>query len=156
VTELDDRGALEQRLARFAWLLDSSIRIPGTRFRLGLESLLGLIPGIGDVAGVLLALYIVAGAARLGASKATLLRMGGNIGIETLIGLVPLVGDLFDMRWKANERNMRLLRRHGAAPERAARADRRALLGVLAALLLLSCAIVAAGVWVLVAIGRAL
>ncbi len=99
-----------RRLERVARLLDSAIRIPGTRFRIGVDGLLGLIPGVGDVAGLGLSAYIVVAAARAGASTKTLIRMLANIGVEGIVGLVPVLGDAFDIAWKANERNVALLR----------------------------------------------
>ena len=97
------------RLRRLAWLLDSAIPIPGTRLTIGLDALIGLVPFAGDLLGVLLSGYIVAEAARLGASRSVLARMAFNIAVEGLAGLVPFAGDLFDAAWKANQRNVRLL-----------------------------------------------
>jgi len=103
----DDRT--RRRLARLAWLLDSSIPVPGTRFSIGLDALIGLVPVVGDLVGVLLSCYILGEAARLGASRGVLARMALNIALEGVIGVVPLAGDLFDAAWKANQRNLRLL-----------------------------------------------
>jgi hypothetical protein len=97
------------RLERLAWLLDSSIRVPGTNFRVGLDGIIGLIPGIGDAAGGVLSSYIIAEAARMGVPRSTLIRMAFNVLVEALIGMIPVVGDLFDFAWKANNRNVRLL-----------------------------------------------
>jgi Domain of unknown function (DUF4112) len=112
-----------QRVARLAYWLDDRFRIPGTRLRLGLDGLLGLIPGIGDTATALIASYIVLEAGRLGVPKRTLARMIANVGFDYIIGLVPLLGDLGDIAWKANRRNAHILRDHllarrgkGAAP----------------------------------------
>jgi len=111
-------------LARFAELLDSGIRIPGTQLRFGLDPLIGLIPGAGDAAGAVLAGWILVEAIRLGASRATLVRIAGNIALDAGIGAVPLIGDIFDFAWKANVRNVTLLERHLRDPARAMRADR--------------------------------
>ena len=111
-------------LARFAELLDSGIRIPGTQLRFGLDPLIGLIPGAGDAAGAVLAGWILVEAIRLGASRATLVRIAGNIALDAGIGAVPLIGDIFDFAWKANVRNVALLERHLRDPARAMRADR--------------------------------
>ena len=127
----DERTA---RLRRLAWLLDSSIPIPGTRLTIGIEALLGLIPFAGDLAGVVLSGYIVAEAAALGASRAVLARMALNIAIEGLAGMVPLAGDIFDAAWKANQRNVRLLERWMEAPARAERASLGFVLGIFTAL----------------------
>ena len=101
-----------QRVARLAYWLDDRFRIPGTRRRIGIDGLLGFVPGIGDTATALIAAYIVLEAARLGVPKAVLARMVANVGIDYVIGLVPLVGDLADLGWKANRRNARMLRDH--------------------------------------------
>jgi len=111
-------------LARFAELLDSGIRVPGTQLRFGLDPLIGLIPGVGDAAGAVLAGWILVEAVRLGASRATLVRIAGNIALDAGVGAVPLIGDIFDFAWKANVRNVTLLERHLRDPARAMRADR--------------------------------
>lgn len=96
------------RLRNLSQLLDSSIRLPGG-YRIGLDGLIGLIPGIGDAIGACAGAYIVIRAAQLGASSVTLVRMIGNVIIETLLGAIPIIGDLFDFVWKANNRNVALL-----------------------------------------------
>ena len=117
-----------RKLERLAWLLDSSIPIPGTRFSIGLDALIGLVPFLGDLVGVLLSSSIVGEAARLGASRSVLARMVFNVAVEGLTGLVPLAGDVFDAAWKANQRNVRLL---GAWLEHPARAERSSALFVI-------------------------
>jgi Domain of unknown function (DUF4112) len=112
-----------RKLERLAWLLDSSIPIPGTRFSIGLDALIGLVPFLGDLVGVLLSTYIVGEAARLGASRSVLARMVFNVAVEGLAGLVPLAGDVFDAAWKANQRNVRLLARWLEHPARAERSS---------------------------------
>lgn len=97
-----------KHLRRLSWLLDSSIPLPGG-FRVGLDGILGLVPGVGDALGASLSTYIVVQAARLGASPVQLLRMMMNILLESLVGTIPVLGDLFDFAWKSNQRNMRLL-----------------------------------------------
>jgi hypothetical protein len=97
-----------KRLRAFAWLLDSSIRLPGG-FRIGLDPLLGLIPGLGDALGALLGLYIIYEARRLGASRTLILKMIANMLIDAVIGAVPILGDIFDAAFKANLRNVALL-----------------------------------------------
>src|SRR6185436_18726297 len=92
-----------------AWLLDSSIPIPGTRFTIGLDALIGLFPFIGDMVGVALSSYILSEASRIGVPRSVLLRMAFNVVLEGLIGMVPLAGDVFDAAFKANQRNVRLL-----------------------------------------------
>jgi hypothetical protein len=107
----DEELAL-QRVSRLAYWLDDRFRIPGTRRRIGLDGLLGLIPGIGDTATTLISAYIVLEAGRLGVPKRTIARMLTNVGVDFAIGLVPLAGDLADLAWKANRRNALLLRDH--------------------------------------------
>lgn len=109
---VDARIAKLERLRRVGFLLDNAIRIPGTRFRIGLDPLLGLIPGGGDTAGLILSAFIVLEAAQMGASKSALSTMAFNILLETLVGTVPGVGDLFDATWKSNIRNIALLEEH--------------------------------------------
>lgn len=129
------------RLERLAWLLDSSIRIPGTRLSIGLDALIGLVPFLGDLLGVLVSSYILAEAARLGAGRGVLARMAFNIAVEGLVGLVPLAGDLFDAAWKANQRNVRLLSAWLERPARVERASGLFLLGLAITILALAATI---------------
>jgi hypothetical protein len=103
-TELD-------RLDRYAWMLDSALRLPGG-IRVGLDGIIGLVPGLGDAVSGLLSAYIVLEAHRLGASRSVIARMCANIFFETVLGSIPLLGDIFDIAFKANVRNVLLLRRH--------------------------------------------
>lgn len=105
-------AATLRRLERFARLLDAALRIPGTRFRVGLDGLLGLVPGLGDGLTAALSLYPIVEAVRLGAPTPLILRMLANVGVDTLVGAVPLAGDVFDVVFKANLRNVELLRQH--------------------------------------------
>ncbi len=132
------------RLRRFATWLDAGIAIPGTRIRFGLDPLLGLVPGVGDAAGALLAGWILVEAIRLGARPATLGRIAYNIGLDALIGAIPLLGDAFDFMWKANLKNVALLERHTADPITAGRAD-RAFVAVLGGAVLALCGALALG-----------
>lgn len=132
--EIRRKNELRSRLKRLAWLLDSSIPIPGTRLSVGLEALIGLLPFIGDLVGVLLSSYILGEAARLGASRSVLARMAFNIAVEGVVGLIPLAGDVFDAVWKANQRNVRLLEQWLDGPARAERSSRLLVLGVFATL----------------------
>ena len=110
-----------QRLRRLAWLLDSSIPIPGTSATIGVEALIGLIPVFGDLIGVLLSSYILKEAARLGAPRIVLARMTFNVAVEGLVGMIPFAGDVFDAAWKANQRNVRLLDAWMHQPQKTAR-----------------------------------
>lgn len=119
-----DRSPSFAAVSKFAHWLDDGIRIPGTNLRFGLDPILGLIPGAGDAVGAVLAGWILVEAVRLGASRATLLRIAGNVAVDAAVGAVPVLGDIFDFAWKANLRSVALLERHLAAPARAERADR--------------------------------
>jgi hypothetical protein len=107
-----DAGGRLRRIRRLAWLVDAAFVIPGTRFRFGLNSLIGLVPGAGDAVLGLLSAYIIYEAAQLGLPRAVLLQMVGNVVVEVVGGSIPIVGDLFDVALKANIRNLRLLERH--------------------------------------------
>ncbi len=100
------------RLDRYARILDSQFRVPFTRIRFGLDPLIGLVPVIGDVIGLLLSLYLVIEAIRLGAGPGLVLKMLGNLLAEFVIGLVPVLGDAFDLMWRANDWNAALLREY--------------------------------------------
>lgn len=103
---------LTRRLDRYASLLDNKFRIPGTQIRFGWDAIIGLLPGLGDTLALLMSAVILIEAKRIGAPKSLLLKMAGNMGLEWLIGLVPILGDIFDIYWKANIRNMALLKEH--------------------------------------------
>ncbi|HRE53364.1 MAG TPA: DUF4112 domain-containing protein [Candidatus Competibacter sp.] len=119
-------------LDRIAWILDNSIPVPGLGgYRIGVDSLLGLVPGIGDALGAALSTYILGEAVRLGAPKSVLLRMFFNIMIESVIGIIPFAGDIFDMTWKANARNVKLLERYWDNPDTTARSSRFLAVGVM-------------------------
>jgi hypothetical protein len=115
---------IRERLTRLAWLLDSSIPIPGTRFTIGLDALIGLFPVVGDLAGVFLSSYILKEAAALGVSRSILARMAFNVAVEGLVGMIPFAGDVFDAAFKANQRNVRLLNAYLDHPQQAKRSSR--------------------------------
>jgi hypothetical protein len=142
-----------ERLRGVGELLDRSIRLPGG-FRIGLDPIIGLVPGIGDLVGTGLSAWIILQSARLGASKGVLLRMLWNTGVESVFGMVPLLGDLFDFGWRANVKNLALLERHLDDPRAAARAGRSFLVGLGAALVALAVLTVWGLVQVSEAIGR--
>lgn len=100
-----------RRIRRYSQLLDAAWRVPGTDFRIGYDSLIGLLPGVGDLIGAGLSLYLIGEAARLGLPRRTLARMVLNAGFEAVLGSIPLVGDAFDAIFKANLRNLRLIER---------------------------------------------
>jgi hypothetical protein len=104
-----DPAARLARLRKLAWLIDASFGLPGTRFRFGLNSVIGLLPVGGDAVLGALSLYIIYEAAQLGVPRHKLLRMLANVGVEVFGGSIPILGDLFDMALKANLRNLRII-----------------------------------------------
>ncbi|QDT81694.1 hypothetical protein Mal35_51780 [Gimesia maris] len=104
-----DRFAQFEKLTRF---LDDAIKVPGTNMRIGWDSLIGIVPGLGDVVSTALSGYLIYQAKQLGASNWVLARMAGNVGLDFLIGAVPVVGDVFDAFFKSNRRNSQLLKKH--------------------------------------------
>jgi hypothetical protein len=106
-----------RRLRQISHLLDNAIPIPGTRYRIGLDPILGLIPGGGDLISSIFAGYVVFKAAQLGAPRETLVQMAANIVFDTVAGTVPVAGDLLDVTWKANVKNIELLDAHLGSPE---------------------------------------
>jgi hypothetical protein len=105
------RGARIARIDALATLLDTALVIPGTGVRLGLDALIGLFPVVGDIITTALSLFIVHEAYRLGAPGHVIARMLGNVTLDGVFGAVPLVGDAFDVLWRANRRNVRLLQK---------------------------------------------
>jgi hypothetical protein len=139
------------RARTLARLLDSAARVPGTGIRFGADAVLGLVPGLGDVAGAALAGYLVLLAQRLGAPRAVVLRMLGNVAVDTIGGTVPLIGDLFDVAYKSNLRNLALLERAIERPTSTSRTSRLVVAATLLGLMLL----VAGGLVVTVLVVRA-
>lgn len=99
-------------------VMDDALKIPGTRFRFGLDAIIGLIPGVGDTVTAAIAGYALIAAAKAGAPRSLLARMAGNILLDAAVGAVPVLGDLFDFAFKANRRNLRLLDQFAADPVR--------------------------------------
>ncbi|MDO9412482.1 MAG: DUF4112 domain-containing protein [Pseudolabrys sp.] len=110
-SDFNRRAALE-RLDWIANLMDSAVIIPGTQIRVGLDALIGLAPGIGDTVTTMISLWMVKEAHALGAPKHIIMRMVGNVALDGLVGAVPLLGDAFDVMFRANRRNIKLLREH--------------------------------------------
>lgn len=142
-----DKGLAEA----IAWVMDSALRIPGTRFRIGLDGIIGLVPWLGDTVGALISTMIVLQAALSGVSVWVLLRMGLNIAIEWVVGLVPLLGDIFDFGWKANTRNVRLYRAWLENPAAARRRSVFAIMGAVGMVMVMMGLLLYAGV---VLVGR--
>ena len=107
----------EQRLGllrQVARLLDSAVAVPGTSFRFGLDPILGLVPGLGDIVSPLFTLGIIWQARDLGIPRVVIMRMIINVAVDTVVGLVPVLGDLFDFAWKSNNKNLALLDQHAS------------------------------------------
>lgn len=109
--DLTPQGTME-RLEWLAWFCDSALRIPGTSRSIGADGVLSLVPGVGTLAGTGLSLYVLGEAVRHGVPARLLARMGLNVAADTALGAVPVIGVLFDMAFKANQRNLNLLRQH--------------------------------------------
>ena len=137
----DHHSPQSAELERLARWMDSMFEIPVLGIRFGLDALLGLLPGGGDVATSLVSIYIVSAATRRGVPKITLAHMALNIAIDLIVGSIPIVGDLFDAYWKSNQRNVALLRRHVSATPTSARklraADRLFVVGLIVLLIVL-------------------
>jgi hypothetical protein len=155
--ELDDIGIETRRtthdapdmgrLRTFVRLMDDAVQIPGTNFRIGLDALIGLIPGVGDIAGGLMSGMVILAAARSGAPRSLIARMVVNTGIDVIFGALPILGDLFDAGWKANRRNLNLLERYLERPADTRRASMLYVIGAIAVLILIVAASVAAAIW---------
>ncbi len=116
-----NRGAWifrDETLRKLEFLLDEAFPIPGTHIRFGLDAIVGLVPGIGDVLAGLFSLVIPLAAWIRGVPYVSLVRMAANLGIGVLVGSIPILGDAFDIAWKVNRRNYRLLTRHLGEPRR--------------------------------------
>lgn len=99
-----------RRMEMVAQLLDNAFVIPGTMRRVGIDAIIGLVPGIGDIATTLLSSYVIWEARNLGVSRLALARMMGNLAIHASVGAIPLIGDAFDAFFRVNQRNMRIVR----------------------------------------------
>lgn len=107
-----DRHAKVEQLKALANLMDSQFTVPGTDIRFGLDAIVGLVPGIGDLISGAFSVWLIREARRLGAPSWLIARMVWNVAIDVTVGAVPVVGDVFDVAWKANRKNMELLSRH--------------------------------------------
>lgn len=145
-----------RRVRTLSYLLDNAIRIPGTRHRIGLDPLIGLLTGGGDIAGAILSAYIILEATRFGLPRKTLMQMLGNLLTDSIVGSLPLIGDLFDVTWKANTRNLALLEAHVANPQPQRAADRSFIFFVIALLILIVVGVAAVTVLVVNLLFRAL
>jgi hypothetical protein len=115
---------VETDLERLSWLMDDLFRVPVLGWRFGLDALIGLIPGFGDTATSLVSFYILASAVRYRVPKVTLARMGLNIALDYVVGSLPLLGDFVDAAWKANHKNLDLLKKRATVSSEEARSGR--------------------------------
>ncbi len=107
-----DPQSVRQRVEALELLLERSFHIPGTKIPFGLDSVIGLVPVLGDIVTAAMGAYMVWEARNLGMSKWHLIRMAGNVGIDTALGAVPLVGDAFDLVFRSNSKNLRIIKKH--------------------------------------------
>jgi Domain of unknown function (DUF4112) len=135
-----------EHLRTLSRLLDSAFVVPGTNYRFGLDALIGLVPGLGDLVSAMFSGYLVLQASRLGAPRSVVSRMLANIALDTAVGWVPLLGDIFDVAWKSNNRNMALLEQHLQDPARARKGSRLAIAALVAVLLVFLTGAVVLGV----------
>ena len=143
----DDRAI--SALRKWSVLLDSAFRVPGTRFTFGLDPLLGLVPGLGDITTPLFSALLLLHAVRLHIPRVVQLRMLMNAAIDFAIGAIPIAGDFFDAGWKANVRNLALLERHARPGTPARTNDWIFVLLVISALFGLAAVPILLGVWLL-------
>jgi hypothetical protein len=147
-------SGLEPLFRWLALIMDDFLRLPGTRLRFGLDPIIGLLPGIGDVASAIISAVALVHAARYGIPKILIARMATNILINELVGIIPGLGDAFSFWFKSNVRNYELLQRYSAAPARSRRGDWIFVIAVLTLLFIIVCAGLIVTVLVLQAIGR--
>ncbi|WP_311267027.1 DUF4112 domain-containing protein [Sphingobium sp. WCS2017Hpa-17] len=107
-----DPASIRRRIEAMEAVLEGLFVIPGTKYRVGLDSLVGLVPVVGDLATAAMGAWIVWEARNLGMSKWQITRMAANVGVDTVIGAIPFAGDLFDFLYKSNTKNLRIIRKH--------------------------------------------
>jgi hypothetical protein len=146
--ELRGRQGLD-RLRAVTHLFDQAFRVPGTKWRFGLDALFGLIPGLGDVAGALVAVYALHVARELRAPGVVQAQMLSNIALDALVGTVPLLGDIFDFAFKAQTRNLALLDDWVGTPHAAVKRSQRGLLLIPIAIVIVFATLTILGVWML-------
>jgi hypothetical protein len=143
---------IEKNLDDLSRYLDGLFRVPGTTWRFGLDSLIGLIPNVGDTLTLLPSLYILISGVRYGVPKITLLRMGFNLGLDYVVGSIPLIGDAFDFVWKANKQNMDLIRERATGRDVGTSGDYLFVFAIIGVLLILLIASILISVYVIWAI----
>lgn len=154
--EKEKRASLDSLFRWIAFIMDDFLRIPGTKFRFGLDPIIGLLPGIGDTGSAIISVLALIAAARRGIPKILLARMSLNILINELVGIVPGVGDAFSFWFKSNARNYELLKNYSAVPGRSRKSDWIFMIAVLALLFVIVCAGLLVSLFVLQQIGKLL
>ncbi len=107
-----DPHSVRQRVEALELLLERSFHVPGTKIPVGLDSIIGLVPVLGDIVTAAMGAYMIWEARNLGMGKFQLMRMAANVGIDTVLGAVPLAGDAFDFLWRSNSKNLRIIKKH--------------------------------------------
>jgi hypothetical protein len=144
-------GLTDEQLDTLADVMDSAFPIPGTNWRIGLDPIIGLIPGLGDIISSAFSFFIVFAAWQRNLPKVTIARMVGNIAVDTLVGAMPLLGDIFDAAWKSNKKNVALLKRATAEQAQGTGLRHHARdWGALLMLVLAAAAMIAVPIWVLI------
>ena len=139
-----------ENLRKIARLFDQAFAVPGTKWRFGIDALFGFVPGLGDIAGGVIAVYALRVARQLGAPGSIQLRMLGNIALDALVGTVPFIGDLFDFVFKAQSRNLALLEDWRKSPEFTAKRSKLALIVMPIVAFVVFASLTVFGVWMLV------
>lgn len=134
------RASLEPLFKWIALIMDDFLRVPGTKFRFGLDPIIGLLPGIGDTSSAIVSALALIAAARRGLPKILLARMSLNILINELVGIIPGLGDAFSFWFKSNARNYELLKKHSVVPGRSRKSDWIFVIAILAILFVIVCA----------------
>jgi hypothetical protein len=152
--EKGKRKALEPIFKWLAYIMDEVVRVPGTKFRFGLDPLLGLIPGIGDTSSALVSAFALIQAVRIGVPRVLIMRMALNVFVNELIGVVPVVGDAFSFWFKSNARNYEIIKHHRLGANAPKRSDWLFVIGILLLLFVIVCVGIAISFLVLGAIAR--
>ena len=154
MAEMQKRKAveIEKSLDDLSRYLDGLFRVPGTTWRFGLDSLIGLIPNVGDTLTLVPSVYILVSGVRYGVPKITLLRMAFNLGLDYVVGSIPLIGDAFDFVWKANKQNMDLIRERATGNDVGTKSDYLFVFAIIGVLLLILIGSILVSVYVIWAI----
>lgn len=154
--EKEKRKGLEPLFKWIAFIMDEVIRVPGTKFRFGLDPLIGLIPGIGDTSSALVSAFALIQAVRLGVPKILLMRMALNILVNEVVGIIPVIGDTFSFWFKSNARNYEIIKTHRLGPSMPRRSDWLFVVAVLVTLFFVVLAGLAISFFILGAMARLL